>query len=512
MALDSKESITNPSTKVTEKDSPFSPASRLSCLPETAALVKNDSADGKVAPISSIYRKKPTPTAKFSDTISLETSKPSIPPSPLSFTNTETKEVVKAPTSIKRKTPHIAKAVEQTVHKRNKAINPDNSSTLRPEMIKEKHHRQASPAAPSKIQAPEPIRQFNLKLYNEETKQGHFERDKKSCIWMVESDGTYNDCSRKVKIGADNYCERHEISVKLSRKNIVDFLSKFAPIQSKARDEYTIDELLGKGYVLIINCFRAFGSVYQVHHNKTKELFARKTVKFNYASKIIVDPKNEIIMLQKVKHLECCITLIEAYTYPDELEMRIIMDLGIPLTSLLNYYSLKNKKIELMHANTMMYQSACGIHTLCINGVVHNDIKPENYSVHYTRRDRAELKLLDFGLAQQLKEGETNSQMIAGGTGRFMSPESTKIAGCHKRDVWAVGITAIDILNVGCDVSCGNETTEKPGAVPKIRRELKDGSMLDILIKSALVHDVSKRATAAQLVNVFFNAILISRL
>jgi serine/threonine protein kinase len=209
----------------------------------------------------------------------------------------------------------------------------------------------------------------------------------------------------------------------------------------------------------------------------------------------------ELLILQKVKHLECCIKIKEAFIDIQRLEIHIVMELSIPFSLFLDHYAFHKKEIDILHINTIVYQLACAIATLCKHGLVHNDVKPVNMSIFYPKSDRVILKMLDFGLAQNHIEGDNNTNMIAAGTGRFMSPETTKVAGCQKRDVWAVGISTIDILNVGCLNKDGGET-ENVGEVPVIRREIEDGSMLDTLTKQALERVPSKRATAAKLVEV----------
>jgi serine/threonine protein kinase len=66
--------------------------------------------------------------------------------------------------------------------------------------------------------------------------------------------------------------------------------------------------------------------------------------------------------------------------------------------------------------------------------IVHRDIKPENIVV---RRDSV-VKLLDYGVAKELKEKDISSTMV--GSRPFMSPEQISGESQIASDVWALGI------------------------------------------------------------------------
>ena len=68
------------------------------------------------------------------------------------------------------------------------------------------------------------------------------------------------------------------------------------------------------------------------------------------------------------------------------------------------------------------------------NRIVHRDIKPENIVV---RRDSV-VKLLDYGVAKELKEKDISSTMV--GSRPFMAPEQISGESQIASDVWALGI------------------------------------------------------------------------
>ena len=66
--------------------------------------------------------------------------------------------------------------------------------------------------------------------------------------------------------------------------------------------------------------------------------------------------------------------------------------------------------------------------------IVHRDIKPENIVV---RRDSV-VKLLDYGVAKELKDKDISSTMV--GSRPFMAPEQISGESQIASDVWALGI------------------------------------------------------------------------
>jgi serine/threonine protein kinase len=68
------------------------------------------------------------------------------------------------------------------------------------------------------------------------------------------------------------------------------------------------------------------------------------------------------------------------------------------------------------------------------NRIVHRDVKPENIVV---RRDGA-VKLLDYGVAKELKDKDISSTMV--GSRPFMAPEQIMGESQIASDVWALGV------------------------------------------------------------------------
>ncbi len=75
-------------------------------------------------------------------------------------------------------------------------------------------------------------------------------------------------------------------------------------------------------------------------------------------------------------------------------------------------------------------------------GIVHRDIKPENIFLHRRPDGRDQVKLLDFGIAQDPRHPTTTRTDVGIGTPFYMSPEQATNARAVSpaSDVWSVGV------------------------------------------------------------------------
>lgn len=114
-------------------------------------------------------------------------------------------------------------------------------------------------------------------------------------------------------------------------------------------------------------------------------------------------------------------------------------DLKIFLENKLN---LKTKK---MLAHQML--SACA--NVNKKGIIHCDIKPENFFVSKDKDGNITCKLADFGIAEKKDEFKHS-----GGTLAYLSPELAKeptpaelSEKCEKIDAWALGVTLFNLFH-----------------------------------------------------------------
>lgn len=97
---------------------------------------------------------------------------------------------------------------------------------------------------------------------------------------------------------------------------------------------------------------------------------------------------------------------------------------------------------------TIVRQICRGVHFIHSQGFVHLDIKPFNI-VFSKRRDDYDLRIIDFGLARDLR-GQPSIRCGMCGTIEYMSPE---IMNCDEAspasDIWGVGVITYQLLSGG---------------------------------------------------------------
>ncbi len=205
----------------------------------------------------------------------------------------------------------------------------------------------------------------------------------------------------------------------------------------------------------------------------------------------------EIEVLQKLKHPNI-IFLKDAYDTPSSIYM--VMDL-VKGGEMFDYIVQRGRLSE-GEASGLMRQVASGLAYMHNMAVVHRDLKPENLLL--TIQDiKAEVKIIDFGLAKMLhpSNGYTTANFL--GTKGYLAPEM--LQRCEygfKVDTWALGIIMF-ILLFGClpfddDLSPINEAKAMSKFVLRFPRmghnlstEAKD------LLRGLLVVTPSERLAAA---------------
>jgi calcium-dependent protein kinase len=92
----------------------------------------------------------------------------------------------------------------------------------------------------------------------------------------------------------------------------------------------------------------------------------------------------------------------------------------------------------------LVKQMLCAVRYLHSRGIIHRDLKLENFLFSSTDQD-SELKLIDFGLSKHFRYGEVQHEAV--GTPYTVSPEVIK--GCYDErcDIWAVGVIAFLLLS-----------------------------------------------------------------
>jgi len=104
-----------------------------------------------------------------------------------------------------------------------------------------------------------------------------------------------------------------------------------------------------------------------------------------------------------------------------------------------NKFSPKNQSNFLV----ILYQIALAITHIHANGIVHRDIKHENFIVTQNPDGTTRVVLVDFGLSNQFDMFEQETK----GTPYFMSPQIVGCSGINEKcDIWAFGVLILLVL------------------------------------------------------------------
>ena len=102
---------------------------------------------------------------------------------------------------------------------------------------------------------------------------------------------------------------------------------------------------------------------------------------------------------------------------------------------------IKRRRLEESEVKFYIAQIIIGIGKLHERGIVHRDIKLSNILVDET----GYIKIIDFGLAMHLKEGEVITSIS--GSPKYLAPEVLTTEGANKNvDWWALGIILFEMI------------------------------------------------------------------
>ncbi len=114
----------------------------------------------------------------------------------------------------------------------------------------------------------------------------------------------------------------------------------------------------------------------------------------------------------------------------------------------------EGKKIPISQIFSILHSVAEGLDYLHRQGLVHQDVKPQNIMLTKTEKGTIKAKLIDFGLVATLhyEESVLSSLGIVGGTKAFMSPEQQEwrprgMVPNHLSDQFSLALVAYQLLN-----------------------------------------------------------------
>ncbi|KAK4780399.1 hypothetical protein SAY87_016505 [Trapa incisa] len=266
-------------------------------------------------------------------------------------------------------------------------------------------------------------------------------------------------------------------------------------------DHYVLGKLLGHGQ---------FGYTYVATDKGTGNRVAVKRIDKNKMVLPIAveDVKREVKILKALTGHENVVQFYNAFE--DDSYVHIVMDLFCPTSSftrlceggeLLDRILAKKDSRYTEKDAAVVVRQMLKVAAQChLHGLVHRDMKPENFLFKSTRED-SPLKATDFGLSDFIKPGKKFHDIV--GSAYYVAPEVLKRKSGPESDVWSIGVITYILL-------CGKrpfwDKTED-GIFKEVMRNKPDfrrkpwptiSNSAKDFVKKLLVKDPRARLTAAQ--------------
>ncbi|KAL8123636.1 calcium-dependent protein kinase 18-like isoform X2 [Apium graveolens] len=197
---------------------------------------------------------------------------------------------------------------------------------------------------------------------------------------------------------------------------------------------YSIGKLLGHGQ---------FGYTYvAVDRSNGDRVAVKKIDKNKMVLPIAVeDVKREVRILKALSGHENVVQFYNAFE--DDSYVYIAMELcegGELLDRILSKKSSRYTEKDAARVVRQMLKVAAECH---LHGLVHRDMKPENFLFKSTKEESA-LKATDFGLSDFIRPGKKFQDIV--GSAYYVAPEVLKRKSGPESDVWSIGVITYILL------------------------------------------------------------------
>ncbi|XP_068851584.1 death-associated protein kinase 2-like isoform X1 [Aphelocoma coerulescens] len=266
-----------------------------------------------------------------------------------------------------------------------------------------------------------------------------------------------------------------------------------SPSPGNVEDMYELLEKLGSGH---------FGVVRLCRERSTGTFYAAKFVKTRrcWGSRLGLERaqvEREVAILRQLNHPNI-MRLHDLFA--SRAEVVLVLEL-ISGGELFDFIAEKEMLSE-EEAIEFLAQILCGVEYLHARLIAHFDLKPENIMLQEKDVPKPWIKIIDFGLAQQLEDGITFRSLC--GTPQYIAPEVINYEPLSlATDMWSIGVITYILLS-GLSPFQGETDAETLSNVVAGAYEFEErcfsqtSEMAKDFIRQLLVKEPEQRMTAAE--------------